>query len=211
MTRPLAMDIRTRLVSPVADGMTRRSASKRIGLGSLAERACKGPHLGRIDDRDRQTRAAGAGCHHGFEAAGGFDSDSRWQQRLRALRQLADAFAVARDGKGRVRRQDMNVQPFLRNVDPDIGRVHSIPSLRKRARSAAQATVRVRWTGRRRIERTAGSIHPRGNRSSACHRTGHSMPPGLRQDTSDEQKIESQGRRGQREEIGFSAISVSLR
>ena len=32
MTRPLSMDIRTRLVSAVADGMTRRSAAKRFGV-----------------------------------------------------------------------------------------------------------------------------------------------------------------------------------
>ena len=34
MTRPLSMDIRTRLVSAVAGGMTRRSAAKRFGVAA---------------------------------------------------------------------------------------------------------------------------------------------------------------------------------
>lgn len=34
MTRPLSMDIRTRLISAVAGGMTRRSAAKRFGVAA---------------------------------------------------------------------------------------------------------------------------------------------------------------------------------
>lgn len=34
MTRPLSMDIRRRLVSAVAEGMTRRSAAKRFGIAA---------------------------------------------------------------------------------------------------------------------------------------------------------------------------------
>jgi transposase len=34
MTRPLSMDIRSRLVRAVADGMTRRSAAKRFGVAA---------------------------------------------------------------------------------------------------------------------------------------------------------------------------------
>ena len=34
MTRPLSMDIRTRVISAVADGMTRRSAAKRFGVAA---------------------------------------------------------------------------------------------------------------------------------------------------------------------------------
>ena len=34
MTRPLSMDIRSRLVSAVADGMSRRSAAKRFGVAA---------------------------------------------------------------------------------------------------------------------------------------------------------------------------------
>src|SRR3546814_15260653 len=34
MTRALSMDIRSRLVSAVADGMTRRSAAKRFGVAA---------------------------------------------------------------------------------------------------------------------------------------------------------------------------------
>src|SRR3546814_16168532 len=34
MTRPLSMDIRSRLVSAVADGMSRRSAARRFGVAA---------------------------------------------------------------------------------------------------------------------------------------------------------------------------------
>ncbi|MGH6622290.1 MAG: hypothetical protein ACREF6_22300 [Alphaproteobacteria bacterium] len=37
MTRPLSMDIRTRLVSAVEGGMTRRSAAKRVGVAASTE------------------------------------------------------------------------------------------------------------------------------------------------------------------------------
>ena len=74
-----------------------------------------------------------------------FDRDPLRAQRPHALDEFREAFAVARDRKGCAFRQNVNIEPILRHVDPDIGHFHLPPSLRKRA-LAAQATVRGRWT-----------------------------------------------------------------
>jgi hypothetical protein len=115
-----------------------------IGLGAFAKRVGKGPDLGRVDNDDRQAGTAKASCNHRLEPAGRLNRDGCAIQRPQPLDQLCQALAVTRDGKGFGSRQDMHVQPILRYVDPDIGGVHPYPSLRKRARYAAQATVRVR-------------------------------------------------------------------
>ena len=144
----------------------------RVGLGALAKRGGKGPDLGRVDHHDRQAGAAEPGRDDRLEAAGRLDGDCRAGERLQPLDQLGQAFAVARDGKGLFFRQDMHVQPILRYIDPNNnGGVHPNPSLRKRARFAAQATVRVRWNGRRGHKLTNGLGVPRGSRPHACHRT----------------------------------------
>ena len=77
------------------------------GYSCIAEKRC-------IETiQDGQPGTTEAGCHHRFEAAGGFDGDGGWRQHLQPFRQLVDAFAVACDGKGEVGRQDMNIQPIL--------------------------------------------------------------------------------------------------
>ena len=75
----------------------------------------------------------------------------------------------SRDNKGFALRQNVNVEPILRHVDPDIGHFHLPPSLRKRA-LAAQATVRGRWTngGATRLRR--GLKGPRTSRRPLRYR-----------------------------------------
>ena len=58
-------------------------------------------------------------------------------------------------------RTNRNVQPVLRYVDPKHYRVHLIPSLRKRASIAAQATVRVRWGEVLSLLENLAGVHPR--------------------------------------------------
>jgi len=67
----------------------------------------------------------------------------------------------------------MHIELIFRNVYADNGGVHPVPSLRKRASLAAQATVRVRWNGGRRPLLTGGLGGPEGRRSSTSHRTGY--------------------------------------
>src|SRR5262249_28275175 len=74
----------------------------------------------------------------------------------------------------------------LRNVDSNIDRVHLNPSLRKRARIAAQATVRVRWNDGRSTVLRNGLASPRMTRSSVRHRTGNDSRFGDSHLTSDE-------------------------
>ena len=62
------------------------------------------------------------------------------------VRQAGDPRPAALHREGLPARQDVNIQPVLRHVDPNVnGALHRIPSLRNRARNAAQATVRVQW------------------------------------------------------------------
>ena len=67
--------------------------------------------------------------------------------------------------------------------DVDSDNVHPIPSLRKRARLAAQATVRVRWNGGRRPSLLHGLVVPRWPRSFVRHRDRPSIASGLKQVT----------------------------
>src|ERR1700730_2179641 len=82
----------------------------------------------------------------GFEAAGGFEHDQRHIERCEAFDEAFEAFAVARDGKGLVRRQQMHVKTILGHINTGAVRhraslIHA-PSLQRRARSA-HATVRA--------------------------------------------------------------------
>jgi hypothetical protein len=120
----------------------------RIGLGALADRLGEVTHLRRIDHHHRQRGPRQRGRHDSLEAARRFDRDPLRLKRAQALDEFGQAFAIARDGKGRAFRQNVNVEPILRHVDPDISCCHFFhpsPSLRNRA-LAAQAAVRGRWT-----------------------------------------------------------------
>src|SRR5262249_55775990 len=68
-------------------------------------------------------------------------------------------------------RTHCDVETIFRNVDTNDDSFHGDPSLCKRARSAAPATVRVRWNGGRGTRLTDGLIGPGGGRTPARHRT----------------------------------------
>ena len=143
----------------------------RIGLGPLSDRLGEVTRLRRIDHDDRQRSPCQRGRNDGLETARRLDRDPLRTQRPHAFDELREAFAVARDGKGLALRQNVNVQPVLRHVDPDMAHDHLPSSLRKRA-LAAQATVRGRWTNggatrlRHGLERPRMSRHPLRFRAS---------------------------------------------
>src|SRR5262249_49679067 len=97
--------------------------------------------------------------------------------------QFVDSTAGAADSESLSIWPHRNVQTVLRYVDANDTCVHLIPSLRNRASQAAQATVRVRWNGRRRPLLTHGLGVPKGRRSSACHRTANPSRTGNAQVT----------------------------
>src|SRR5262249_37895352 len=99
--------------------------------------------------------------------------DQRWSHGMQPFNQLVEAFAVARNGKGLSARPHVHVQAVLRDIDTDIDRVHLDPSLRNRARLAAQATVRGRWNRGRGPALRYGLASPRMKRSPVRHRFGN--------------------------------------
>jgi hypothetical protein len=141
-----------------------------VGLGAFAERLCVVPYLGRIDHGQRQARAADRRCNHDLEAARRFDCHQPRCHGLKPLDQSRQPFAVARDGEALARRQNMHIQPILRDVDPNIS-VHSHPSLLNRARTAARTTVRVQWTDDGGAALSCGLQCPRTSRPPHRHRT----------------------------------------
>ena len=56
------------------------------------------------------------------EAAGGFEHDQRDVERPEAFDEGFEAFAVARDGKGLVRRPQVHVETILGHIDTDPNR-----------------------------------------------------------------------------------------
>jgi hypothetical protein len=100
----------------------------RIGLGALADRLGEMAHLRRIDDHHRQRSSRQRSRCDGLEAARRFDRDPLGLNSAQALDKLGQAFAVARDGKGRPLGQNMDVEPILRHVDSNISQLHlSLP------------------------------------------------------------------------------------
>jgi hypothetical protein len=118
----------------------------RLGLRPPADRLGEMARPRGIDDHQRQ-RSAGERRHDRLEAACRLDRDP-----LRLKRALKRSTSSAKPspscGRGRAVRQNVNVEPIFRHVDPDISCFHFFhpsPSLRNRA-LADQATVRGRWT-----------------------------------------------------------------
>src|SRR5271165_301872 len=103
-------------------------------------------------------------------AAGRFEAHDRHPKLAEPVLQLLEPRLGARDHEPFARWANPNVQFVLGDVDSDNDRVHPIPSLRKRARLAAQATVRVRWNGGRRPSLLHGLVVPKGARSLVRHR-----------------------------------------
>ena len=144
----------------------------RIGLGALTDGLGEVTNLCRIDDGQRQRGTRNRCRRNRLKAAGGFDRNQPRRKPLQPLDQLLQAFAVTRDRKSLPAWPYMHIQTVLRDIDANIDRVHLHPSLRNRARSAAQATVRVRWNGGRGAALRSGLQCPKVNRSPVRHRIG---------------------------------------
>src|SRR5262249_51702215 len=100
--------------------------------------------------------------------------NQHWLHRPESIEELFNSLAVSGDRKGRTTRTHVHVQPILRHIDANESLFHGDPSLRKRARYAAQATVRVRWNGGRGAELRSGLASPRTRRAPVRHRTSQS-------------------------------------
>src|ERR1700722_19832431 len=144
-----------------------------IGLGALAKNLCEGPPRRRIDPPPRQASAGKPRRNHRLETPGSLNRHQPDREVLQPFDQLIDPGTRAANRKTTSLRPYRYVQPLLRYIDTDINRVHLIPSLRKRASQAAQATVRVQWNGRRRPSLSHGLGVPQVARSPACHRNAY--------------------------------------
>ncbi len=113
-----------------------------VGLGEPAGGAGEVPDLARVDHRQWQARRAERRRDRDLEAARRLQHHEGNLQPAQARRQLFQAFAVARDGKGLPGRAQMHVQTILRHVDANEYPFH-VPSLQMRSHTADQATVRV--------------------------------------------------------------------
>ena len=122
----------------------------RVALRSLAEGLGEGAHLGWVHHHDGQVRRREARRHHRLVPAGRLNGDRDGRKRLQPGDEGVQTLRVPDDRKHLSGRPHGHVQPILRHVDPDNDGVHPVPSLRNRASlRAAQATVRIRWNGRR--------------------------------------------------------------
>src|SRR5690606_4933847 len=100
----------------------------------------------------------------GFEA-NAYDA----RERAQPLHQRLHAGFVIAHGKALAPRMHMHIQPCLAHIDT-YGDLHLVPSLPKRARSAAPATVRDRWIDAGRPMLSSGLRCPRGTRATPHHR-----------------------------------------
>ncbi len=135
----------------------------RIGLG-LCRAPGQTPALCRID-HDHGSSAAARRCDDGLKTAGSSIATTRGSSSC-TLRQLLDTRPL-RATTDSHRSDARNIQAAWQHRYRHDG-VQLIPSLRKRARCAAQATVRVRWNDRRRPWLSHGLGVPRSVRSHAC-------------------------------------------
>jgi len=142
----------------------------RVGLGALTDGFGEGADLRRIGDRDRQAGPGEGRNDHGLEPAGGLEHDEVGLQHLETGYEFVQSGASTRDHETLTTRTHGNIEAVFRNVDTAYGLVHGDPSLSNRARSAAPATVRVRWNGRRGPRLSNGLIGPEVYRTPARHR-----------------------------------------
>jgi len=148
----------------------------RIGLGALSKSVGEVADLGRVDHDDRHAFARQGGRYDGLVSAGRLEGDQT-RRTAEPPAQFTKPLTIARHRPGLSRRQDMNVQAILRYVDADNGELfHGDPSLRKRARGPARATVRVHWNDRRATTLRNGFNHPWMRRSTLRHRNEDSTP-----------------------------------
>ncbi len=117
----------------------------RIGLGPLAERLGEAADLGRVHHRHGEPCGREARRHHRLVSAGRFHRHGRGGKRDEPGHEPVEPLRVPRDRKRLTGWPHRDIQPVLRHINADHDGVHPVPSLRKRASLAAQATVRVRW------------------------------------------------------------------
>ena len=143
---------------------------ERVGLGEPPDGTGKIPDLTRIDDGYWQIGTGQSGGHGDLEPAGSLKRDQCWRQFAQLADQVFKAFLIALDYEGLAGREYMNIKAIFRDIDTDearrSGKVFHDPSLRMRARLAAQATVRVPYgTDGRGTTLLLGLSHPRGLRA----------------------------------------------
>jgi hypothetical protein len=156
-----------------------------VRLGPLAQRIGEGADLGGIDDDHGQSRLGEARDDDRLEAARRFEPDGCRRESAQPRGQRTDAFGVARHVEAFFAgaffagaffaTAHVHVEAILRdvNADGEGDGFHCLPSLRKRASMAAQATVRVQWNGERGPKLPYGLGVPRENRPHARHRLRH--------------------------------------
>ena len=110
------------------------------------------------------------GSYGDLKPASGLENNQRWRQSAQITDELLQRFAIAWNDKRLTRRTHMNIETVLRHIDPNEARRSRVafhdPSLRMRARLAAQATVRVPYgTDGRGTSLFLGLNHPGGPRS----------------------------------------------
>src|SRR5262249_22503423 len=141
-----------------------------VGLGALADSFRESPDLCRIGDYDRQACRREGRNGDGLEAAGCLDDDEVGLQHFETRYEVVEPGTSARDSEKHTTWTHGNIEVALRNVDTNGDLLHGDPSLSKRARGAAPATVRVRWNGGRGARLTDGLGRPGGRRTPARHR-----------------------------------------
>ena len=121
----------------------------RVCFGALAKRIGKAADLGRVDHGHRQASRRHRGRNHGLEAARRFHGDGDGRDDFEPAAKLRQAFGIALQCKRFQRRPDSHIEAVFGDIDANKKRscqvFHLRPSLSKRARFAAQATVRVQW------------------------------------------------------------------
>ena len=90
-----------------------------VGLGEPADGPGKGTDLGRVDHRQRQPRPSKPGRHRRLEAARRLEHDQGRGGRAQSIRQRGDSCPVTGDRKALARRPDVDVEPFLGDIDAD--------------------------------------------------------------------------------------------
>src|SRR5262249_15540329 len=106
----------------------------------------------------------------GLEAAGCLDQDEVGLQHLETRYEVVEPDAGARDSEKLTTWTHGNIEGVLRNVDTNGDLLHGDPSLSKRARGAAPATVRVRWNSGRGARLRNGLRRPGVRRTPARYR-----------------------------------------
>src|SRR5262245_48442919 len=142
----------------------------RVRLRALTDGFGQGPDLCRFGDCDWQVGRREGRNSDGLEAARCLDHDEVRLQHLETRDEIVEPSASAWDSEKLTTWTHGNIEAVLRYVDTNGDLLHGDPSLSKRARSTAPATVRVRWNARRGARLTDGLGRPGGRRTPARHR-----------------------------------------